>query len=504
MDPAPGPSGVSATGASESSGKDRITAIYRRFAGVRLTPTKIPNVLDAFDQAENERSDAEEDETESQTEEEEEGAPAPPPLTTRRTRGACTPKIQPSKRHPTRRLKITPFVDSGSDSSFDISGEDEPSDEDEAPQPPRKRTCSVRTRKPGASGGWLEDNVPPVFDDFTGSPGLKITKPTSALAYIQLFITRELIHYLAYETNLYALQLFNLANENVDDIWKPLKLKEMARFLGLCMLMGVTKNPTMRMYWQTNKSWHTRFFDMFMTSRRFQHIGQFFHAFNSNAVPVDNTDKLIKVRPVMDYLRHRFQEVYYPMREFCLDEGTMAWRGRLSFKLYNPSKPDKYGVKFYMLAESTSGYIYSFEVYSGIGRTIIETVTSLMRPLLNKGHHLYMDNYYNSVTLTEKLREVGVYTCGTIRLLRGAPKDLQQLVKSKIDVNTIVYRRKDNTFILLWKDKRVVSMITNLINADTKKVQKRKRVRRADGTLVPFDRNKKRKQELILVHQLLG
>lgn len=60
---------------------------------MRLTPTKIPNVLDAFDQAENERSDAEgedveeefeiggrrplgddstEDETESQTEEEEE------------------------------------------------------------------------------------------------------------------------------------------------------------------------------------------------------------------------------------------------------------------------------------------------------------------------------------------------------------------------------------------------------------------------------------------------
>ncbi|XP_069182172.1 piggyBac transposable element-derived protein 4-like [Procambarus clarkii] len=163
----------------------------------------------------------------------------------------------------------------------------------------------------------------------------------------------------------------------------------------------------------------------------------------------------------------------------------MAWRGRLSFKVYNPSKPDKYGVKFYMLAESTSGYIYSFEVYSGIGRTIIETVTSLMRPLLNKGHHLYMDNNYNSVTLTEKLREVGVYTCGTIRLLRGTPKDLQQLAKSKIDVDTTVYRRKDNTFILLWKDKRVVSlvgMITNLHNADTNRVQKRKRVHRPDGT----------------------
>nr|XP_045587904.1 uncharacterized protein LOC123749827 [Procambarus clarkii] len=120
MDPAPGPSGVSATGASESSGKDRITAIYRRFAGVRLTPTKIPNVLDAFDQAENERSDAEgedveeefeiggrrplgddstEDETGSQTGEEEEGAPAPPTKTTAAESGtAAEAKPQEGKR----------------------------------------------------------------------------------------------------------------------------------------------------------------------------------------------------------------------------------------------------------------------------------------------------------------------------------------------------------------------------------------------------------------------
>ncbi|XP_069170372.1 piggyBac transposable element-derived protein 4-like [Procambarus clarkii] len=159
----------------------------------------------------------------------------------------------------------------------------------------------------------------------------------------------------------------------------------------------------------------------------------------------------------------------------------MAWRGRLSFKVYNPNKPDKYGVKLYMLAESTSGYIYGFDVYCGIGQTIMETVTGLMRPLLNKGHHLYMDNFYNSVTLTEKLREVGVYTCGTIRLVRGAPKDLQHIAKTKIDVDTTVYRRKDNTFILLWKDKRVVSMITNLHNADINRVQKHKRVRRPDG-----------------------
>ncbi|XP_069182972.1 piggyBac transposable element-derived protein 4-like [Procambarus clarkii] len=158
----------------------------------------------------------------------------------------------------------------------------------------------------------------------------------------------------------------------------------------------------------------------------------------------------------------------------------MAWRGRLSFKVYNPIKPEKYGVKQYMLVESISGYIYDFEVYCGIGKTVIETVTGLIEPLMDKGYHLYMDNYYNSVNLSETLRERKVYTCGTIRLPRGTPKELQLKAKGKIPLDTTIFRRKDNTVIILWKDKRVVSLITNLHNADTMQVQRRKRISKRD------------------------
>ncbi|XP_069180105.1 piggyBac transposable element-derived protein 4-like [Procambarus clarkii] len=55
------------------------------------------------------------------------------------------------------------------------------------------------------------------------------------------------------------------------------------------------------------------------------------------------------------------------------------------------------------------------------------------------------------------------------------------MAKTKIAMDTTVYRSKDNTFILLWKDSRVVSMITNLHN-ERETVQKCKRVRRPDGT----------------------
>ncbi|XP_069157643.1 piggyBac transposable element-derived protein 4-like [Procambarus clarkii] len=237
----------------------------------------------------------------------------------------------------------------------------------------------------------------------------------------------------------------------------------------------------MRMYWQTNQMWHCRFFNLFMSSARFQHISKFFHMYNKKGIPVNNSDRLIKVRPLMDYFSKKIASVYIPKKELSLDVGTMAWRGHLSFKVYNPNKPDKYGVKFYMLAEGTSGYIYKFDVYCGIGKMTVETVMGLMAPLVNKGYHLYMDNYYNSVSLTEQLREVGVYTCGTLRLQRGAPKDLQQVVKGKMATDTTLYMRKDNTFVIVWKDKRPVSVITNIHNADTTQAQRRKRVRKRDG-----------------------
>ncbi|XP_069189265.1 piggyBac transposable element-derived protein 4-like [Procambarus clarkii] len=375
-----GPSTSTPKEASRSSRVDKITQIFKKWSGVKLTPTKIPGLVEDLSEAEGDVEVLEEDfgthndysvprargndtatsdeETEALTEEEEAPRPPPPPPS-RRTRGASRLPRKVATRHVTRRRNTRQIAPSDSES---IS--DEESDEDSF-EPAERRTRTVRTRQAGAGEGWSRSNTSPVVDDFTGDPGLKIPKPTSALAYIQLFITRALLEFFTVETNLYASQLFRMANENVSDIWTPVKVSEMARFLGLFILMGIIRLPTMRMYWQTAKPWHARFFSLFMPSRRFQHINQFFHTFNTNAVPVNNRDKLIKVRPVMDYLKERFAQVYIPKKELCLDEGTMAWRGRLSFKVYNPNKPDKYGVKLYMLAESVSGYIYDFDVYSG-------------------------------------------------------------------------------------------------------------------------------------------
>ncbi|XP_069184253.1 piggyBac transposable element-derived protein 4-like [Procambarus clarkii] len=432
---------------SEMTKEEKLSELYKRFSNVKLTPSKIPDLLDRLSDVE---ADAEGKERQSDFSSDNEGT--------------------------------------ASSDEFDSSSTEESSEgiEDEAadvgrPKAPVRRRAG-RLQQPNPDAAWSTDNTPPIVGSFSATPGITVPVPITPLQFVQLFLTRALIEFITVETNRYARQFIQNASRRTMRLWKEVSVKEMARYLALSILMGIARLPTMRMYWQTSRLWHMRTFNVFMTAKRFQHIAQFFHTYNQFAIPPNNKNRMIKLSTIITYLTNKFGSYYVPNQALSLDEGTMSWRGRLSFKVYNPNKPDKYGVKLYMLAEVGTGYIIDFEVYSGVGKTTVETVMGLMRPLLNKGYHLYMDNYYNSVHLTELLRENGVYTCGTLRLQRGAPKELQQLAKGKFAVDQTIFRRKDNTFVILWKDKRVVSVITNCHNADTQEVQRRKRVKKRDGT----------------------
>ncbi|EFN87013.1 PiggyBac transposable element-derived protein 4, partial [Harpegnathos saltator] len=138
-------------------------------------------------------------------------------------------------------------------------------------------------------------------------------------------------------------------------------------------------------------------------------------------------DKLFKIREVLNYVQNKFQTVYTPKQELSLDEGIIPWRGRLSFRTYNPAKLVKYGILVRMLCEATSGYICNFKVYSGTAGRLQDTVLSILRPYMGFHHHIYMDNYYNSVNTAELLLQNSTRICGTIRSNRGLPQNLKNI-----------------------------------------------------------------------------
>ena len=86
-----------------------------------------------------------------------------------------------------------------------------------------------------------------------------------------------------------------------------------------------------------------------------------------------------------------------------------------------------------------------------------------------KGYRVYMDNYYNSVSLYESLLREGVYACGTLCLVRGSPYALRQVGERAMSLSRdeLHFRRNGDTFFICWKDTRLVSIVTNIHDFDT-------------------------------------
>jgi len=48
----------------------------------------------------------------------------------------------------------------------------------------------------------------------------------------------------------------------------------------------------------------------------------------------------------------------------------IAWKGWLISKVYIPNKPDKYGIKAYLVFETKSDYICNLEVHTGKSQSV--------------------------------------------------------------------------------------------------------------------------------------
>ena len=90
---------------------------------------------------------------------------------------------------------------------------------------------------------------------------------------------------------------------------------------------------------------------------------------------------------------------------------------------------------FYALRETT-GFVLNFVIYEDKS-TVTEDekgdghfqkiVMKLMQPYLDKGHGLYMDNFYNSVSLSELLHVRKIYIIGTLKTnWKDDPKSITQ------------------------------------------------------------------------------
>lgn len=207
------------------------------------------------------------------------------------------------------------------------------------------------------------------------------------------------------------------------------------------------------------------FFATVMPRQRFFALSRYLHLSDNNLPASD--DKLRKVRPVRDYIIKSIGSDCSPEEGLSMGGSLIKFRGRLSNVQFNPSKQAHFGVKFYKLRESASGYYLKFSVYTGkseqtpaiIGMLCSEAVViNLVGDRLADGHTVYMDYWYSSPLLFLHIHQAGSNAASTFRVDRtNTPKEVKYIKLKKGECKTTF---SQGIIARTWQDKKPVNLLS--------------------------------------------
>lgn len=340
---------------------------------------------------------------------------------------------------------------------------------------------------------WNENPNPVEVSPFTETscPTSGVAEDGTVIDFFYLMFPEELIEQIVAETNRYAQECIAT---KPDGEWYDTTLDEMKAFIGLHVLFGIKRLPANRLYWSEDPLIGVPFVQKVTSRNRFDKLSKYFHVNNNaNQVPRENPrrDKLFKVRPVLDRVVQCCKMELRPQKDLSIDEAMVKFKGRLGMKQYMPMKPIKRGIKVWVCAEASSGFVCDFQVYTGkrqdgaaeqnLGYRVVHDLT---RNFTGKNHHVFYDNFFSTVKLAEDLLEDQIYSCATTRANRkDFPKDLaanNPHVK-RLKQAEALFRRKNNVIATTWKDKKLVHFISTESNPVGNETVNRKQ---RDGTIV--------------------
>ncbi|CAF4632136.1 unnamed protein product, partial [Rotaria sp. Silwood2] len=328
---------------------------------------------------------------------------------------------------------------------------------------------------------WQCGIFSPTISQFDGKPGVCDAIPLvgrTPLDYFHLFFDETIIHHIVDETNRCYSQNPVGERQHMAD-WKDVSLGEMYTFFAITMLTGLIDKNRIQDYWSTDPLLSTPIFGQYFTRNRYQDILRYMHFANNE--DFSGHDRLEQIRPIINNFKRKFSNCVNPTRNLCIDESLILWKGRLEFKQYIPSKRRLFGIKLFELVDAQTKFIFDFIVYTGLSTKFQNTpglgvggsiVMELMQRYLNKGHNLYVDNWYASPALFELLHRNKTGACGTVRKNR---KGLPSLT-AKLNTGESQYSHTNILLALKWQDKRevlILSTIHSPVYVNTGKIDRR-------------------------------
>lgn len=270
------------------------------------------------------------------------------------------------------------------------------------------------SKKPfgNSHGRASRENIINLMPGLTRYASSRITEVE--ISSFELFFPPPLVRIILNYTNIEGRRIY-------DKEWTDIDSTELFAFIGLLLLAGVfrSNNESSESLWDSQKG--RPIFAATMSLKTFKKISRVIRFDNRETRSERRSlDKLAPIRELWDRWVEILPKLYNPSENVTVDEQLVAFRGRCPFRQYMPSKPAKYGIKFWVLCDSATSYVWNIQPYKGKETGSIPERNQGMRVVLDltvglKGHNLTADNFFTSHQLGQKLLENQITLVGTIR-----------------------------------------------------------------------------------------
>lgn len=277
----------------------------------------------------------------------------------------------------------------------------------------------------------------------------------------ELFFDEQVIDMIVNMTTLYA-------NQKGKPSFKVTS-GEIRSFMAVLLVSGYVPLPRRRMYWESSSDVRNEAVSNSMSLNRFEEVMRYLHL--ADNTKLDGLDKMAKVRPLFELLNERCLRFWPVEKELSIDESMVPYYGRHSSKQFIRGKPIRFGFKVWSL-NTRLGYLIRFEPYQGassiydpnlgLGGSVVMHLLSEMPRDVNLS--VYMDNFFTTLNLFDRLQEKGITATGTIRSNRIQNCPVLDADKMKKKPRGEYDFRTDATsgiIVVRWHDNSIVNMASN-------------------------------------------
>lgn len=238
--------------------------------------------------------------------------------------------------------------------------------------------------------------------------------------------------------------------------------------------MALQPLPNKEQYWQSGECGSVIYpnYGRFMSKNRFKAIKQYFHLRNNderdNHAKKSGIYKLWQTEKFSNLLKLNFKKYYHPGKCVTVDERTIPTRNRMCpVRIYNKSKPYKFGIELFTLCDSITYYCYDFIVYDKVPQKGLHTnvVLELCKNLpQGQSFDIVVDRGFTSPLLLKELKSMGHVATGTVLSNRKfLPKKQHgfELTKKTPKGEHIAFSSANNEMVaMIWMDKRPVYFLS--------------------------------------------